>query len=60
MVYIDIYINLANNMEIKKKQTTDFILSKNIYQLDRIVQEPGDRVQYYLQNDPIELFWMEN
>ena len=50
MAYTDIYINLANNMEIKKRRETDFIWSKNTYRLDRIVQEPGNRVLYYLQH----------
>ena len=31
-------------METKKKRTTDFIWSKNTYRLDRIVQDPGNRV----------------
>ena len=33
----------------KKRRVTDFIWSKNTYQLDRIVQEPGNRVLHYLQ-----------
>ena len=33
----------------KKRRVTDFIWSKNMYQLDRIVQEPGNRVLHYLQ-----------
>ena len=36
-------------MEIKKRRATDFIWSKNTYLLDRIVQEPGNCVLYYLQ-----------
>ena len=31
-------------METKKKRATDFIWSKNTYRLDRIVQDPGNRV----------------
>ena len=34
----------------KKRRETDFIWSKNTYRLDRIVQEPGNRVLYYLQH----------
>ena len=32
----------------KKRRTTDLIWSKNTYRIDRIVQEPGNRVLYYL------------
>ena len=57
MVYTDIYINLANNMETKKKKrATDFIWSKNMYRLNRIVQEPGNRILYYLQGGPDRAF----
>ena len=34
----------------QKRRATDFIWSKNTYRLDRIVQEPGNRVLYYLQD----------
>ena len=34
----------------QKRQATDLIWSKNTYRLDRIVQEPGDCVLYYLQD----------
>ena len=43
-------------MEIKKRQATDFIWSKNMYRLSRIVQEPGNRVLYYLQHRPDRAF----
>ena len=33
----------------QKRQATDLIWSKNTYRLDRIVQDPGNRVLYYLQ-----------
>ena len=33
-------------------RATDFIWSKNTYRIDRIVQEPGNRVLYYLQDGP--------
>ena len=32
----------------QKRRPTDFISSENTYQLDRIVQEPGNCVLYYL------------
>ena len=34
----------------QKRRATDFIWSKNTYRLDRILQEPGNRVLYYLQD----------
>ena len=52
MDYIDTFINLASNMETKKNEQQ----SKNTYRLDRIVQDPGDRVLYYLQNGPDRAF----
>ena len=33
-------------------RATDFIWSKNTYRINRIVQEPGNRVLYYLQDGP--------
>ena len=36
----------------QKRRATDFIWSKNMYQLDRIVEEPGNRVLYFLQDGP--------
>ena len=36
----------------QKRQTTNLIWSKNTYRLDRIVQDPGNRVLYYLQDGP--------
>ena len=59
MDYIDTFINLVNNMETKKRQTTDFIWSKNTYRLDRIVQDPVNRVLYYLQDGPDRAFVRE-
>ena len=52
---IDIFINLANIMTKKDGQQTSFGV-KNSYRLDRIVQEPGNRVMYYLQNGPDRVF----
>ena len=59
MGYTDIFINLANNMEIKKRRVTDFIWSKNTYRLDAIVQEPGNRILYYLQDGSDRAFVRE-
>ena len=56
MAHTDIYIDLVNNIEIKKRRATDFIWSKSTYRLDRIVQEPGNRVLYYLQDGPNRVF----
>ena len=52
MVYIDNYINLANNIEIKKH----FLWSKSTYRIDRIVQEPDNHTLYYLQDGPDTAF----
>ena len=43
----------------QKKRATDLIWSKNTYQLDRIVQDPGNRVLYYLQDGPDRAFVRE-
>ena len=40
----------------QKRRATDFIWSKNTYRLDRVVQEPGNRVLYYLQDGPDKAF----
>ena len=36
----------------QKQRATDFVWIENTYQLDRIVQEPGNRILYYLQGGP--------
>ena len=43
----------------EKRRATDFIWSKNTYLLDRIVQEPGNHVMYYLQDGPDRAFVRE-
>ena len=43
----------------QKRQATDLIWSKNTYQPDRIVQEPGNHVLYYLQDRPDRAFVRE-
>ena len=43
----------------RKKRETDLIWSKNTYRSDRIVQEAGNRVLYYLQNGPDRAFVRE-
>ena len=43
----------------QKKRATDLIWSKNTYQLDRIVQDPVNRVLYYLQDGPDRAFVRE-
>ena len=59
MAYTDIFIDLVNNMDIKKRRATEFIWSKSTYRLDRIVQEPGNRALYYLQDGPDSVFVRE-
>ena len=34
----------------QERRVADFSWSKNTYRLDRIVQEPGNRILYYLQD----------
>ena len=55
---IDTCINLVNNMKTKRR-ATDLIWSKNTYRLDRIVQDPGNRVLYYLHDGPGRAFVRE-
>ena len=43
----------------RKRRATDPIWSKNTFQLDRIVQDPGSRVLYYLQDGPDRAFVRE-
>ena len=43
----------------KKRLATDIIWSKNTYRLDRIVQETGNHILYYLQGEPDRAFVRE-
>ena len=43
----------------QKRRATYLIWSKNTYRLDRIVQEPSNRVLYYLQGGPDRAFICE-
>ena len=43
----------------QKRRATDLIWSKNTYSLDQIVQDPGNRVLYYLQDEPDRAFVRE-
>ena len=43
----------------QKRRATYFIWSKNTYRLDRIVQEPYNRVLYYFQDGPDRAFVRE-
>ena len=43
----------------QKRRATDLIWSKNTYPLDQIVQDPGNRVLYYLQDEPDRAFVRE-
>ena len=45
--------------EDQKRRATDHISSKNTYRLDPIVQDPGNRVLYYLQDGPDRAFVRE-
>ena len=50
---------LAEQHGDQKRGATDLIWSKNTYRLDRIVQDPGNRVLYYLQDGPDRAFFRE-
>ena len=43
----------------QKRRATDLIWSKNTYRLDRIVQDPGNCLLYYLQDGPDRAFVCE-
>ena len=43
----------------QKRRATDLIWSKNTYRLDRIIQDSGNRVFYYLQDGPDRAFLRE-
>ena len=43
----------------QKRGATDLIWSKNMYRLDLVVQNPGNRVLYYLQDGPDMAFVRE-
>ena len=43
----------------QKRGATDLIWSKNMYRLDLVVQNPGNRVLYYLQDGPDRAFVRE-
>ena len=43
----------------QKRQATDLSWSKNMYRLDRIVQDPGNPVFCYLQDGPDRAFVLE-
>ena len=57
MDYVDIFINLANNIETKKDK--EQIENINIDRLNRIVQESRNRVLYYLQDGSDRAFVSE-
>ena len=53
------FYQLGEQRGDQKRWATDFIWSKNTYRLDRIVEEPGNRVLYYLQDVPDRAFVSE-
>ena len=40
----------------RKRRATDLIWSKNTYRLDRIVEDPGNCILYFLQDGPARAF----
>ena len=43
----------------QKRRPADLIWSKNVYRLDQVVQDPRNRVLYYLQDGPDRTFLRE-
>ena len=43
----------------QKRRATDLVWSKNVYQLDRIVEEPRNRILHYFQDRPNRPFVRE-
>ena len=58
-LYRYLYQTVKRNGDQTRQAATDFIRSKNTYRLDRIVQEPGNRVLYYLKDGPDRAFVRE-
>ena len=44
----------------QNRRATDLIWSKNTYRLDRIVQDPGNRILHYLQDGPDRAVYFKN
>ena len=44
----------------QNRRATDLIWSKNTYRLDRIIQDPGNRVLHYLQDGPDRAVYFKN
>ena len=59
MTYIDTFISLENNTEIKKRWEIDVIWRENTYRLDQIAQYPSNCVLHYLQDRPDRAFVRE-
>ena len=58
-LYRYLYQTVKRNGDQTRQAATDFIRSKNTYRLDRFVQEPGNRVLYYLKDGPDRAFVRE-
>ena len=58
-LYRYLYQTVKRNGDQTRQAATDFIRSKNTYRLDQIVQEPGNRVLYYLKDGPDRAFVRE-
>ena len=50
------FYQLGKQQRDQKRRATDLIWSKNMYRLDRIVQDPGNCVLHYLHNGPDRAF----
>ena len=40
----------------QRRRATDFIWSKKTFRLDKIIEDPGNRVLYYLKDGPTRSF----
>ena len=52
-------LNPGEENDDQKRRATDNIWSRKTFRLDRIVQDPGQRVLYYLADDPKRAFVRE-
>ena len=53
------YLQPGEDHGDQRRRATDFIWSKKTYRLDKIIEDPGNRVLYYLKDGPIRSFVQE-
>ena len=57
--FTDTCINQESLREVEQRRATDMIWSWNTFRIDRIVENPGQRVLYYLAEGPKSAFVRE-